>query len=298
MLLSGPRPFFYTYDLQQGTSTMHRRGLWGSGDIFDDSAVVSIGRRKRTGENGKAGRGSITSSTFMHSAFSPCTGSLLAVAGRGGVVHLVDWKSGAGQVVGSLTCTSGGGGGGGGIQGLWWVPGGGKDVALGSGGGNGSGIADDEKHLAVLTGEAEVYIWDVGQRRCVKRWKDEGGYRGAGRVLAGSSGVGSGWMAIGLVFFSLFFLVLPDALVTFPSLLPFAFNSSTSGYVNVYDSDSFSVHHDNFRTSSVSGTPKLVKALGHLTTPISTLRFNHDAQMLAMASKDKKDAMRLVGHCF
>ena len=200
MLFSGPRPFFYTYDLQQGTSTMHRRGLWGSGDIFDDSAVVSVGRRKRTGEKGgAASRGSSnTSSTFTHTAFSPCTGSLLAVAGRGGVVHLVDWKSGAGQVVGSLTCTSGGGGGGGGIQGLWWVPGGGKDVALG----DGKDGSDDEKHLAVLTGEAEVYIWDVGQRRCVKRWKDEGGYRGAGRVLAGSGGgVGSGWMAVGLVFF-------------------------------------------------------------------------------------------------
>ena len=208
MLFSGPRPFFYTYDLQKGASTMHRRGLWGSGDIFDDSAVVSVGRRKRTGEKGggASNRGNITSSTFTHTAFSPCTGSLLAVAGRGGVVHLVDWKSGAGQVVGSLTCTSGGGGGGGGIQGLWWVPGGGgKDAALGDRNGGGGGISDDEKHLAVLTGEAEVYIWDVGQRRCVKRWKDEGGYRGAGRVLAGSGGVGSGWMAIGLVFFFIFF---------------------------------------------------------------------------------------------
>jgi U3 small nucleolar RNA-associated protein 18 len=97
----------------------------------------------------------------------------------------------------------------------------------------------------------------------VKRWKDEGGYRGAGRVLAGSGGVGgSGWMAIG----------------------------STSGFVNVYDSDSFSVH----RGDTESGTPKPVKALGHLTTPISTLRFNHDAQILAMASKDKRDAMRLI----
>jgi len=163
-----------------------------------------------------------------------------------------------------LTCTSGGGGGGGGIQGLWWVPGGG-----GKGNENGSGTVDDEKHLAVLTGEAEVYIWDVGQRRCVKRWRDEGGYRGAGRVLAGSGGVGSGWMAIG----------------------------SSSGFVNVYDSDSFAVHHNNeFYSSndSVTGAPKLIKALGHLTTPISTLKFNHDAQMLAMASKDKKDAMRLI----
>jgi len=208
MLLSGPRPFFYTYDLQQGTSTMHRRGLWGSGDLFDGSAIVGVGRRrKRAGENGGVSRGN-TSSTLIHTAFSPCTGSLLAVAGRGGVVHLVDWKSGAGQVIGSLTCTSGSGGGG--IQGLWWIPGSGKDVALGNENG-GSGTADDERHLAVLTGEAEVYIWDVGQRRCVKRWTDEGGYRGAGRVLAGSGGLGSGSMAIG----------------------------STNGFVNVYNSDSF-----------------------------------------------------------
>ena len=64
----------------------------------------------------------------------------------------------------------------------------------------------------------------------------------------------------------------------------------------MYDSDSFSIPHGD--ASSVSGTPKLVKALGHLTTPISTLRFNHDSQILAMASKDKKDAMRLVSHLF
>ena len=57
-------------------------------------------------------------------------------------------------------------------------------------------------------------------------------------------------------------------------------------------------HGDSFRTLSASETPKLVKALGHLTTPVSTLRFNHDAQLLAMASKDKKDAMRLVSSLF
>ena len=64
----------------------------------------------------------------------------------------------------------------------------------------------------------------------------------------------------------------------------------------MYDSDSSSIPHGD--ASSVYGTPKLVKALGHLTTPISTLRFNHDSQILAMASKDKKDAMRLVSHLF
>lgn len=210
MLLSGPRPFFYTYDLQQGTSTLHRRGLWGTG--YDDSATLSNfsqntnakrhrkGADATTGGGGKGGGGNTES--ILHTAFSPSTGSMLAVAGRGGSVHLVDWKSGAGQVIGSLKCASGGGGGGGGIQGLWWVPSAGVDGVLGGE----AGTANDEKHLAVLTGEAEVYIWDVGQRRCVRRWKDEGGYRSAGRVLAGGGGA-NGYMAIGCVgdFLSLLF---------------------------------------------------------------------------------------------
>ena len=55
----------------------------------------------------------------------------------------------------------------------------------------------------------------------MKRWKDEGGYRGAGRVLAGSGGVESRWMAIGLVFL-LFFLAIPlfllNILLTFFTL--------------------------------------------------------------------------------
>lgn len=44
--------------------------------------------------------------------------------------------------------------------------------------------------------------------------------------------------------------------------------------------------------------PKMIKALGNLTTPISTLKFNHDGQILAMASLDKKDALRFVSTCF
>lgn len=107
-------------------------------------------------------------------------------------MHLVDWKSGAGQVVASLKC----GGGGGGVQGLWWVPpGSGGEGILAS-----EGNADGSGHLAVLSGDAEMYLWDVGQRRCVRRWKDEGGFRGAGRVLAGTTAGGTGgWLAVGYV---------------------------------------------------------------------------------------------------
>lgn len=123
-------------------------------------------------------------------AFSPHTGDILAVAGRGGYVHLVDWKSGAGQVVGSLKC----GGGGGGVRALWWTPESSSSSVLGGTGAGGS----ESRHLAVLSGDAEVYLWDVGERRCVRRWKDEGGFRGAGKIMAGSAaGSSGGWLAVG-----------------------------------------------------------------------------------------------------
>src|SRR6266576_874927 len=64
--------------------------------------------------------------------------------------------------------------------------------------------------------------------------------------------------------------------------------SSTSGFVNVYGADSFSPDSD------LSSNPKPIKSIANLVTPISTLRFNHDAQLLAIASQEKKDAMRLV----
>jgi hypothetical protein len=47
-------------------------------------------------------------------------------------------------------------------------------------------------------------------------------------------------------------------------------------------------------SSSRTDKPRPLKAIGNLTTPISTLRFNHDSQLLAMASSAKKDQMRLV----
>ncbi|KAK0475155.1 WD40-repeat-containing domain protein [Armillaria novae-zelandiae] len=211
LLLTGNRPYYAVYDLQSGSLKTHK-GLWGT--------------RFSTPSIAKAECMEIT-------AFSP-SGSLLAVAGRGGNVHLVDWRSGGGQVVGTLK-----GGASGGIRELWWT----KD-------GEGEG-------LAVLSGDAEVCLWDVGQRRCLRRWRDEGGFRGAGRAMAGSTT--GGWMAIG----------------------------SNSGLVNMYNADAFA-------GTSSSAQPKPTKTIGNLTTAISTLRFNHDAQLMAVASREKKDAMKLI----
>ena len=56
---------------------------------------------------------------------------------------------------------------------------------------------------------------------------------------------------------------------------------SRSGIVNVYRQEG-----DN--------RPHHLKALDNLTTAISTIRFNHDSQLLAIASKAKIDQMRMV----
>ncbi|KAJ7454836.1 WD40-repeat-containing domain protein [Mycena latifolia] len=232
LLLTGARPFYFVYDLQRG-EMQHKagRGLWGS---FDPTTSVSRkrGRRRGTAEASQDAGGSAEGMEVT--AFNP-SGDMLAVAGRGGNVHLLDWKSGAGQVVGSLKCGTG-------VKALWWT-----------------GAGADGGDLAALTHDSEVFIWDVGERRCSRRWKDEGGFRGSGRAMTGSS---KGWLAVG----------------------------SNTGLVNVYGSDSFN-HEDNV---SFAAHPKPVKTIGHLTTAISTLRFNHDAQLMAVASREKKDAMRLI----
>ncbi|KAK0446557.1 WD40-repeat-containing domain protein [Desarmillaria tabescens] len=204
LLLTGNRPYYAVYDLQSGALKTHN-GLWGT--RFSTPGIA------------KAECMEIT-------AFSP-TGEMLAVAGRGGNVHLVDWRSGGGQVVGTLKCGAGGG-----IRELWWTK------------------EREEEGLVVLTGDAEVCLWDVGQRR--------GGFRGAGRAMAGTTT--GGWMAIG----------------------------SNSGLVNMYTADAF------VGTSSSTAQPKPTKTIGNLTTAISTLRFNHDAQLMAVASREKKDAMKLI----
>ncbi len=219
LLLTGPRPFFYTHDLQSGTTTRHARGLWGatfSGASDTTAALLSSlsqKNRKRPrkassstsifglddGERGKNSAKSTGDGEGMElSAFSPYPGDILAVAGRGGHVHLVDWKSGAGQVVASLKCGAAGGG----VKSLWWVPASSStssDPLLPFGSSLvESSSASSRPHLVVLSGDAEIYLWDVGQRRCVRRWKDDGGFRGAGRCMAGAVGHGGeGWLAIG-----------------------------------------------------------------------------------------------------
>lgn len=68
-------------------------------------------------------------------------------------------------------------------------------------------------------------------------------------------------------------------------------NSSNIGLVNMYGPEAFSTQD---RESDSSSPPKVVKTIENLTTSISSMKFNFDAQLLALASKEKKDAVKLV----
>mmetsp|Transcript_26560 Transcript_26560/g.37069 ORF Transcript_26560/g.37069 Transcript_26560/m.37069 type:complete len:125 (+) Transcript_26560:168-542(+) len=60
---------------------------------------------------------------------------------------------------------------------------------------------------------------------------------------------------------------------------------SSSGVVNIYDSKA---------AAGGESRPSPLKTLMNITTPLDTLRFNHDGQIMGMASSRGKDCLRLV----
>lgn len=87
--------------------------------------------------------------------FSP-DGALLAVAGRRGAVSVLDWSNvGVGAVVADLRSGRGGA-----VAALDW--------------------SADGRELSVLGGRdgAEVEVWDVAQRRIVRKWRDDRAFGG------------------------------------------------------------------------------------------------------------------------
>lgn len=169
---------------------------------------------------------------------SPC-GRWMGLIGSGrkggGIINVLD--AGTCQWVAEVRVE-----GKGGVAGFdWW--------------GNGEGI------VAFGTG-GEAVEWDIGEKRVIGRWMDDGAV-GTTTVALGGKGAGDDriggdrWVAVG----------------------------SSSGIVNVYDRQAWG--------AQLPERPKPARAFDQLTTPTSHLIFSPDGQVLAAASRWKRDALRL-----
>ncbi|KAL1866954.1 U3 snoRNP protein [Paecilomyces lecythidis] len=146
------------------------------------------------------------------------------------------------------------------------------------------GVADfawwsDGEGMTVASKNGEVSEWDGRLRRVVARWVDEGAVGTTVISLGGRSGRkelgGDRWIAIG----------------------------SSSGIVNIYDRRLWAAASAQASSSSkdkndiqvdIPRNPKPTRVFDHLTTPTSHLVFSPDGQLMVMASRWKRDALRLV----
>ncbi|KAK9461042.1 WD40-repeat-containing domain protein [Lipomyces oligophaga] len=112
----------------------------------------------------------------------------------------------------------------------------------------------DGGKIDIVNSAGEVWEWSTSERRFVSRWADFGGV-GITSIAATEK-----YVALG----------------------------SQSGIVNVYDSSRYRSN------SSDQQQPNLIYTLDQLVTPISSLTFSHDGQVLSMASRSKKDALRFA----
>lgn len=122
--------------------------------------------------------------------------------------------------------------------------------------GDGSGVILANKH-------GDVWEWDVKTRTFSKRWKDEGGI-GITKIAIG--GKGDRWLAIG----------------------------SSNGIVNVYDRKTVQA---GGAETGLFGEPLVYKprsVLKQLVTTITSLEISPDGQILAMASDQKQNSLKLV----
>ena len=112
--------------------------------------------------------------------------------------------------------------------------------------------------ISIASARGEVWEYDVGARSFTGRWRDEGGV--STTTIANG---GARWVAVG----------------------------SLSGIVNVYDRKaSFGV---GVGAAGTASDPKPVKVLEQLITLVSVLAFSPDAQVLCIASRAKRDALRM-----
>jgi U3 small nucleolar RNA-associated protein 18 len=229
ILFTGPRPYYYTYDLASQRCLRSARNLFGS--VPDPTSPNSLVTHK----------------------FSP-DGAFLAVAGRRGAVSVLDWSNvGVGAVVADLRSGRGGA-----VTSLDW--------------------SLDGKELSVLGGRdgAEVEVWNVGERKVVRKWRDDRAF--GGMVMQSSRG--GDYTAIGYVLYISHLNIIRSRKLT---------SRSSTGIVNVYSSSSLRAGPDPLEIR-----PNPLKSLEHLTTSITTLAFHPSSELLVTASKTRRDQLKLV----
>jgi len=129
-------------------------------------------------------------------------------------------------------------------------------------------FSPDSTLLMSVGNAGQVYVWDVATRRCLYTHADEGSIHSTAIAL---DPAGLGYYATG----------------------------SDSGVVNLYhtqhitDKLSSSQPKQRFVTLTTP-PPQPLKSIMNLITPIDTIRFNHDAQLCLIASRHKKDALKMV----
>eukprot|EP01129_Flabellula_baltica_P000412 TRINITY_DN1042_c0_g1_i1.p1 TRINITY_DN1042_c0_g1~~TRINITY_DN1042_c0_g1_i1.p1 ORF type:complete len:461 (-),score=93.38 TRINITY_DN1042_c0_g1_i1:25-1407(-) len=111
-------------------------------------------------------------------------------------------------------------------------------------------FSPDSKYFYTAGRGGRVNVWDIKERRCIKKFFDHGS--NSTRSLT----------------------ISPDG--------EFMATGSSDGVVNLYRTDSL----DKSR-------PVPVKEYMNLTTPISSIGFNHDSQILGFASREIRNAFRL-----
>ncbi|SNX82520.1 related to UTP18 - possible U3 snoRNP protein involved in maturation of pre-18S rRNA [Melanopsichium pennsylvanicum] len=264
VLISGNRPFLFAYDLQAGRVV--RSIPWrGSGSLNGQSSAEDDGAELRLSD----------------AKFQPHTAEegnrLLAIGGRRGVVHLLDWgRSGAagGTRIGGVRMNSP-------LAGFSW------DAASVLGDrGTGIGVVGTGKDVELLTmsTEGSVHLWDIRNMGlevgCTSIWNDPGSFGAKGLEVSPNGRFWTVGSDGGIV------NIYKRPTESCPTSLPtIAGTFLPSARVDEAKSMFGKVPGGNMDP---------VKTIENLVTATSTMRWNGDGQILAVASKAKKDALRLV----
>lgn len=144
-----------------------------------------------------------------------------------------------------------------------------------------------------------VYLWDVRTRKCITQHMDHGCVHGTSLAVSEDSSMYATGSDSGIVnVYSMDGLKrdidrIDDGTETALSHLPSSSssNGNASSLSHLPSFSSVSSYHSPVQ-QSYSKQP--LKILTNLTTPVDYIRFNPDSQLMAFASRRKKDALKLL----